>query len=157
MKSLKLFRWKSGLFLLVSIMLMYGLIEEYFYTVKAITPSNEHTYFIFKKNKPNTKINVGDYVHFYHPKLKIWIVKKVVGRAGDTVHVQERQLIINSCAFETKEQDSMGINLQVNQATKVPTHMFFVAGTHQESFDSRYQDFGFVSLNQIKGVGVGIL
>ena len=33
----------------------------------------------------------------------------------------------------------------------IPEGMVFVAGTHSDSFDSRYKEFGFVPLETVRG------
>jgi hypothetical protein len=38
----------------------------------------------------------------------------------------------------------------------IPEGYVFVAGTHEDSFDSRYEEFGLVDLKNIQGTAVGI-
>ncbi|MDR2107641.1 MAG: S26 family signal peptidase [Holosporaceae bacterium] len=38
----------------------------------------------------------------------------------------------------------------------MPEGYAFVAGSHQYSFDSRYKEFGFVDLKDIRGRAIGI-
>lgn len=41
---------------------------------------------------------------------------------------------------------------RLNESTKVPFQHIAVIGDHPESFDSRYEDFGFVHFSKIKGI-----
>lgn len=63
----------------------YGIVQHNFYPISAHSQSNAHTFFMMKKHTPHTPIQKGDYIHFFHPQTKIWVIKKVAGIEGDKI------------------------------------------------------------------------
>lgn len=82
----------------------------------------------------------------------ITAIKRVVGVAGDTVSVQNREVFINgSFVGRAKETSRTGEPLKVIGDCVIPKDHFFAAGDHPDSFDSRYEAPGLISTQVIKG------
>ena len=93
-------------------------------------------------------IKKGDYVvfsHAFHPK----VVKQVVGVGGDSIDFKDKRLKVTSnggLAWEgvVRRIDSKGHLVSPIRSQVIPHDTFFVAGSHEDSYDSRYQSFGLV-------------
>lgn len=140
-----------------SLLFGYGLLEQHIYLVKALTDSLDHHWFVLKKNTTADSIQLGDYIHFKKPQLNCWVIKKVVGKAGDSIAIKDGVMFVNGQQLKLMTQDSKGKKMDTFKQTKIPKGYFFVRGTHEKSFDSRYEDFGLVSYSDIKGVGKALV
>lgn len=94
---------------------------------------------------PAKKIQIGDIVNFSLPVSPVKFAKKVSGLPGDFIEVIGQKLYINGI-----EQGLILKNLKSIKQGKIPPGYFFALGTHPESFDSRYDDFGLVPQSYIK-------
>ncbi len=78
--------------------------------------------------------------------------KKIVGIAGDVVAIEGKHILINGAKHaQLKEKTKNHKKLTPIVAQTIPQQYFFVIATHDDSFDSRYQEFGLVRENYIEG------
>ena len=82
----------------------------------------------------------------------ITVIKRVEGVSGDTVSVQNRNVLINGISIgRAKETARTGEPLEAIVGCVIPQDYFFAAGDHPDSFDSRYLRPGLISTDAIKG------
>ncbi|MFZ4700252.1 MAG: S26 family signal peptidase [Candidatus Methylumidiphilus sp.] len=121
------------------------------------TPSLPFKLFVIHRNEP---VRNGDYVAFrWHgghpfPDGSIF-AKRVVGGEGDSVQRAGNLFTVNRESFVAKEQGQTGkalspIPLPEGMST-VPRDSYWVAGTHEYSFDSRYSQVGFIRKADVVG------
>ncbi len=78
--------------------------------------------------------------------------KKIVGVAGDVVTIEGKHVLVNGIKYaRLKEKTKNNKKLTPAIAKTIPQQYFFVIATHDDSFDSRYQEFGLVRENYIEG------
>lgn len=123
-----------------------------------ISSSLPHKNFFIVKNK---KIKVGDYILFKAPKNSaydgMFLIKQVLGGNGDKVTVNERDVFINDkLAATAKTHTKEGQVLTVAADAQITKGSYFVATTHQDSYDSRYLDFGLIHEKDISGVAYAL-
>ena len=121
------------------------------------TPSLPFTLFIIHKNEP---VNNGDYAAFrWHgghpfPDGSLF-TKRVIGSQGDTVVRTGQSFTVNRQTFVAKDHGMTGKALFPNPlpegASIVPPDRYWVAGTHEYSFDSRYSQVGFIKQEDVVG------
>lgn len=80
------------------------------------------------------------------------LVKYLAGTAGETVTMWKGDIFVNHKRYVGKPNNRrlMPICLEGEEVT-IPEGYVFVAGTHEDSLDSRYKEFGFVKVSDIKG------
>lgn len=118
------------------------------------THSLPHTVYISFGRLTSCHLKAGDYVMFSHHAAKVPVVKRVIGVFGDhitflspsAIRVNEGKIL------PLKSKDSLGNPLLPLQESCIPKNQLFVAGDHQESFDSRYARFGLIDVGQVRGV-----
>lgn len=92
---------------------------------------------------PSKEISRGDYIAFNHPNFPKTLAKQVVGLPGDSIEIQENQILVNGTAYGAiQKQSSSGKIYHPTTFSRVPKGHFFVIGHHHQSFDSRYEEFG---------------
>jgi conjugal transfer pilin signal peptidase TrbI len=115
------------------------------------TYSLPHTFYLTNpvRNVPQR----GDYIAFTHPISTKMIVKQVLGVAGDTLTQTPSFVCVEGSGriLSLKKKRSTGTPLTPMDTDVIPEGMVFVAGTHSDSFDSRYKEFGFVPLETVRG------
>ena len=78
--------------------------------------------------------------------------KRIVGVAGDRVSVEDRRVLINGVDVGIAKQVTLdGHRLEPLQPGVIPPGYYYVQGTHEMSFDSRYRASGLVHVSQIVG------
>ena len=78
--------------------------------------------------------------------------KRVAGIPGDRVTVEDRRVLINGTDVGVAKQYTLdGHRLEPLLPGVIPPGYFYVQGTHEMSFDSRYRASGLVHANQIIG------
>ena len=112
--------------------------------VVALTPSVDHRYFWRTESTPQK----GDYATFIliHPLLDnrpIRVTKRVMCGQGDELRVDGREFYCNGDFLGiAKTEGFLGQKLPLFSFDGViPSGKAFVAGTHVDSFDSRYWGF----------------
>jgi conjugal transfer pilin signal peptidase TrbI len=84
--------------------------------------------------------------------------KRVVGMPGDPVSVEGRRVLVNGVDVGiTKHYTRDGHRLEPIAAGVIPQGHYYVQGTHEMSFDSRYRASGLVHASQIIGTAHVIL
>ena len=123
-----------------------------------ISSSLPHKNFFIIKNK---KIQAGDYILFEAPKNSaydgMFLIKQVLGGNGDKVIVKSRDVFVNDkLAATAKTHTKAGQVLTVAHDIEITKGSYFVATTHQDSYDSRYLDFGLIHEKDISGVAYAL-
>jgi conjugal transfer pilin signal peptidase TrbI len=78
--------------------------------------------------------------------------KRVVGKPGDRVSVEGRRVLVNGVEVGiAKHYTRDGHRLEPIAAGVIPQGHYYVQGTHEMSFDSRYRASGLVHASQIIG------
>lgn len=115
------------------------------------THSLPHTFYVI--NPAKGEIQRGDYIAFTHAASAYVVVKQVMGIEGDRIHKNTSGVSLSGSesTLDVKEMRSDGSALTRIHADVVPEKTVFVAGSHPDSFDSRYQEFGLVPLQQVRG------
>ena len=105
--------------------------------------------------RPHGEIDNADFVMFQtppNPYADAIAIKKIVGRPGDEIIVRDRDVWVSGRKVGTaKPLTRKGQPLTVVTPGVIPEGYVFVAGTHKDSFDSRYAEFGFIQIADIKG------
>lgn len=103
--------------------------------------------YTFSIGRPLTEVKRGVYVYFSHPKFSGMLTKKVLGVPGDKIVVSKDVVSVGGQSLELVNSEK---NLGLIQDTSIPEGFVFVAGTHPESCDSRYQEFGLIPISSIE-------
>lgn len=106
---------------------------------------------------PGDLIHIKDHVGFYKPKPAAY-VKKLMGLSGDRMEIKDQHMYVNGIDVgfvRTHTKD--GRKLTPIQASRIPQGYVFVMATHPYSFDSRYQEFGLIKLENVQGKAWGFL
>jgi len=78
--------------------------------------------------------------------------KRIAGVAGDEVTLQGRNIFINGAYVGfARSRTPDGTTLEAIEPGLIPANRFYVQGTHEMSFDSRYRINGLVRRDQIIG------
>ena len=78
--------------------------------------------------------------------------KRVVGMPGDQVCIEGRQVLVNDVEVGIAKQYTLdGHRLEPLVPGVIPDGYYYVQGTHEMSFDSRYRASGLVHSSQIIG------
>jgi type IV secretory pathway protease TraF len=83
------------------------------------------------------------------------VIKRVVATAGAEVRCDEHVVCAGGVCLPVAEA-ARKLGLSPLNATVVPEGHVAVMGTHPLSYDTRYAEFGFVSLDKITAVGWGL-
>jgi len=89
------------------------------------------------KKSPIHEVQEGDIILFSHKKYDLPLLKRV----SHIEHKKYQPMIGYNCDFKH----------DINKSLVVPKGHVAVLGDHVRSYDSRYQSFGFVSHQQIRG------
>jgi conjugal transfer pilin signal peptidase TrbI len=78
--------------------------------------------------------------------------KRIAGVPGDQVSVQGRRVLVNGNDVGTAKQYTLdGHRLEPLEPGVIPAGYYYVQGTHEMSFDSRYGASGLVHVSRIIG------
>ncbi len=79
-------------------------------------------------------------------------VKKLVGLPGSVVSARGREFFVDGAPVgRAKERARTGEPLDIGLRGKIPEGRYYVAGSHPDSLDSRYQLTGWIRADQIVG------
>lgn len=142
-------------FIFGSIFFIYAVLSFNPYKIKMTsTASVDHSVFFVKNFKP-TDITVGEYITITEPNKPYSgeeFVKLVAGVAGDKVVVEGRDIYVGGVyRGRAKEVSLKGRELEVTQGGVIPEGMLYVFAPHKDSYDSRYAEIGFISVNTVTG------
>lgn len=120
--------------------------------IKAKTDSSPYTYFL---DYGEVEFNKGDYVLIENFRTKYFdekatFVKQLKGMPGENIGTLKKEIfvdhkLIGNCLKETSD----GKKLTQISLKEIPEDYAFVAGNHEKSFDSRYEEFGMVPIANI--------
>jgi len=90
------------------------------------------------------------------------LAKRILGLPGDHIKKETHGIMVlaqppSSSSFNIcplLEKTKQGDPLTPISASYIPEGFIFVAGDHPRSFDSRYEEFGLVPLEKVKGKAV---
>lgn len=118
----------------------------------ALSESLPYKYF-FCKNNP-TSIQSGDYISFVHPQMEMRVIKKLIGMPGDSIEIKDQMIFVEGKFQGNLLTKSPRTNKKLTpiKKNKVPAGYVSVFGTHPESYDSRYEEFGLIKLETIDEV-----
>lgn len=140
--------WLSVLLLIVSITHHWKLAYNY-------TNSLPQTLFAIHIGQKDVKR--GDYISFYPPRRatsgnEMPFVKKVVCLPGERIRSYGQQIFCEDKPVALAKEFSLkGLPLQKVSDQVLGEDDYFVVGTHPDSFDSRYQNFG--PINRCRFIG----
>ncbi len=110
----------------------------------------------------------GDIVYIKDPQIKYVeankpLAKRIVGLPGDQIQ-QEKQFIkvipqdraLSPTILPLLDKTSKGEPLTPLSHTTIPEGYVFVAGDHPRSFDSRYEEFGLIRMENIRGRAIAV-
>ncbi len=114
-------------------------------------------YLVLKTEVPTTR---GDLVAFYPPENRFYpremfFIKKAIGMPGDEVTHKGQDFYINGEYIATaKARSRSGKPLQPGPTGVIPDGHYFVWTPHPDSYDSRYEDIGWISKDRVIGRAV---
>lgn len=107
-------------------------------------------YYFFISQPIKLPVYRGEMVGFYHPTLKIHIVKIIVGLPGDLIKVLHDKVFVNG--FEVGPYQAVsktGKSYTVIADGVIPEGFYFGFAPAADSYDSRYQEFGLIPSESI--------
>lgn len=104
----------------------------------------------------NVEIRRGDQFAFHPPENRFfkntWFVKIAAGVEGDLVAVKDLSFFINDqYVGDAKTQTMNGDRLFPSSPGYIPAGYYFAWTPHKHSFDSRYEDIGWINKDRIIG------
>lgn len=113
------------------------------------TESLPYTLFWSKKAQEISRGMIGSIEHPRNPSISI--AKIIVGLPGDPIEIKDEKVFVNGCYLGNLIFRSRSGNTYTPQSHKIiPEDYVFLYSPHEESFDSRYQEFGLVETSWIK-------
>jgi conjugal transfer pilin signal peptidase TrbI len=113
-----------------------------------------HLAYLIIKGK---EAKLGNYVSFKNDWYNAVLTKKVVGKAGTLITYQKDILYVGDYKVgKVLTRSKQGRALTPIRSGIVPEGTVFVATEHPRSFDSRYQEVGFISVKDLIGVAYPI-
>lgn len=119
----------------------------------AKTASLPHKVFLLAKG---SEFNKYDYVAITNHNTTYYgepsMVKQIIGLPGDLLVVESTDFYINGIHHgKIKNKTSNNKPLTAITTQFIPEGMVFAYAPHPDSFDSRYQELGFVPIEKIRG------
>jgi type IV secretory pathway protease TraF len=160
---------KSQLFIfIISIILFIEIVSLKFGYRLAVNVSNSlpfHVFIVDTKDSSRHNIERNNYIQFYNKNTKYYegrkFTKKVLAVGGDVLNIEQLETPIDNIQaiikfrnviLEVKDYTTLGTKVYTNNIAVIPKDMLFVVGTHRESFDSRYMEFGLIKKSEVLGV-----
>ncbi len=87
-------------------------------------------------------------------KFAEYLIKKISGVKGDRIELLNDTICINDKYHGPILKRKLNTDKMVTpiKTKKNETDYYFVCGTHEESFDSRYEEFGLIRKEDIKAL-----
>ncbi len=104
-------------------------------------------YTLFISREANGNVSNGDYVSLMRPESAIPIMKLVAGLPGDQIETQSGRVLVSGIDHGPISEKLTPIRNQI-----IPEGHLFLVGQHDESFDSRYSEFGLVAFEELQEV-----
>ena len=150
-------QWIKGAFFFVIVFALMAFLKDHVCLLYSTTASLPHRTFLKLKQMSPQK---GDYTCFDSPWYGGNVVKKIVGIAGDSITYDTqgnlwigRQLKVE----KPKKKSKDGRLLTPLKPGTIPEGMVFVAGDHERSFDSRYEEMGLIPEHALQGRVIALL
>lgn len=146
--------WMKRFWPLVLIPLAIGLTQQFGYALN-LTGSLPQKFWLIVFNKQPKQ---GDYILFKAPSKSgvpagTTIIKQVLGTPGDAIIRVEQDFFINNDYVSTAKKRSLtGEPLNPGPQGLLEPGQYYVSSAHPDSFDSRYDKMGWITVNQIIGV-----
>ena len=142
-------KWSKSLLVLI-VLLSVVWLQQHLMLVGNVTESLPQKIWLgIKGFKPKK----GDYVVLVTNNYPISITKQIVGVENDTVILKGRDFYINGIfVARAKTHSKQGEPLIPSKTGVLGKDEYFVASSHPDSFDSRYQPIGWVNEKQIIAV-----
>lgn len=140
--------------LILYAILIFGVFQFAIVQSSSMEPSINKNEFIitnklaYKINKPQR----GDIVTFKTTENENILLKRVIGLPGDKISFIDGYLFVNDIICDEQDYLNLTVETNSNQEFFVPDNQYFLLGDNREnSFDSRYWDNPYISINNIKG------
>lgn len=132
--------------------------DRYVFTINHTQSLPHWAFVVDRKAEPKR----GDFVYFLPPENpyydQIGFVKIVAGVSGDQVHRDGRAFFVNGQSVgHAKETSQAGDPLQPGPEGVIPPQHYYVFTPHRDSYDSRYDDIGWIGRDRLVGVAKPIL
>ncbi len=151
--SKEVWEWVRSIIIAIIIALLVRVfvIEHFLVDGQSMQPTLEH----------NERILVNKFVYRFqepeHEEIVVFeyrdkrdFIKRVVGVEGDTVQIKDKKLYINDEPVEEPYIQKNSVD-DYGPVTVPEGHYFVLGDNRANSRDSRYDDVGFVSEEEIKG------
>lgn len=110
---------------------------------------------VFLVKKRETSFKRGDYIVFRKKSLEKYnqaFIKLVAGVGGDQVDVKGDDYAINNQHLGTaKKFRKTGVPTNTSEGGIIPNGKYFVYAPHKDSFDSRYEEIGWIDSSDVIG------
>lgn len=95
-----------------------------------------------------------DYVLLKHNKFSYPLIKRIMGQEGDEIAFEKDIVFVNGISIGRVLEKSPFSGQKISSCIlkKVPEGHVFVCGSHEYSFDSRYEEFGMIPIKNLKAV-----
>lgn len=132
----------------------------------SLSPSLPYKCYLVKtRNFDVNKIKNGDFIQFINKDATYYnginITKQVFASGGDVLDINIFNEVVDNIqgtiAFQgkvlkVKDKTIKGTKVNINNITKIPSNHYFVIGYNENSFDSRYKEFGLINEKEVIGV-----
>ena len=144
----------SKILIIFTAMLGFGCF--YSFSINMTESLPHYLYFIEKHKSPKKndyiQFEIHNHNHGHDTKYPLW-VKQIKGVSGDEISILNQTVFINGKLIcIAKENFLNGSKANVIVQGQIPEGYVYVYAPHKDSFDSRYQEFGLVSLDDVIGV-----
>lgn len=142
----------------ISTLVGFGLIalaKDHVCLVYSETDSLPCHYFLKLKRVAPKK---GHYTMIESPWYGGKVIKEIIGEVGDEInHEGDESLWVGEQKIgELKKMSRDGRPLTPLKASSIPEGYVFLKGDHERSFDSRYEEFGLIPVNDLQGRVIGV-
>lgn len=146
---------KFLLWFLGTIYLVFLISQQAHFLISETDSLPYHYFLHFPKIKPS----INNYTVVYSNWYKGLIIKKIIGIKDSKIwYHKDDELFVNDLKIGIAKQVAIdGRLLHPIKAQIIPEEQVFLYSEHERSFDSRYQELGLVSINQLQGLVVPII
>ncbi len=137
---------------LISLIILY-LSQALLLAINTTHSLPQHLFLIIK----HQPVHRGDYIAFYPPVNPLYrrhqlFIKQIAGIAGDKVELKKNCFYVHSQRIGiAKPRSRLGSPLTPSKTGVLGQGEYFVYTPHPDSFDSRYQQLGWVSETKVVG------
>ncbi len=159
-KITKIILFFTGILIFIETIMLIG---NYKLSIN-ISPSLPYHLFLVK-TKNYKEIKNGDFIQFINKNAKYYsganITKQVFATGGDILEINifeqpkdniQGTIRFNEMELKVKDRSVFGTKININDISVIPEHSYFVIGYNEDSFDSRYKEFGLIEKEEVIGV-----